>query len=233
MLWHVHFPKVIYQDGKRRTTTPYLEEYVEFANKLKAMQEYFFIFLPHPKFIHEVSLRSYTRKILGLLSEAKNTYIELDDDYRSVLVNADYIISDRSALIVESAAVGVPVLYMRNADYDEPLTEAVRPLIESYDQGTTCRDMIQFLRRCSAGMDPKREERALAFQECIPYFDGGCGERIKEDILDSLERELAQSVEVQAKWLREQNAQMEARIAKLEQEILRKTDDPSISNCKL
>lgn len=233
VLWHVHFPKIIYQDGKRRTTTPYLEEYVEFANKLKAMQEYFFIFLPHPKFIHEVSLRSYTRKILGLLSEAKNTYIELDDDYRSVLVNADYIISDRSALIIESAAVGVPVLYMRNADYDEPLTEAVRPLIESYDQGTTCRDMIQFLRRCSAGMDPKREERALAFQECIPYFDGGCGERIKEDILDSLERELAQSVEVQAKWLREQNAQMEARIAKLEQEILCKVNDPSISNCKL
>ena len=91
--------------------------------------------------------------------ELENVYLDLDDDYRPSLLNADAIISDRSAVMIEAATVGVPVLYMSNADYYEPMTAAVLPLVESYEQGQTCADMVAFVKRCRQGLDLNRDAR--------------------------------------------------------------------------
>ena len=211
VLWHVHFPKFVYQEnGKKDFATPYLEEYEEFAKHIKNIQDFFFIFLPHPKFLYERSLKLHTQKILKLLSETENVFIDLADDYRPSLVNADFIITDRSALMVESGSVGVPVLYMYNPDYKEPIAKAIEPLTDSYYQGTGCTDMIHFLNMCRKGEDPLKEDRKIAFTECIPYFDGKCGERIKEDIIESLNEERNCNIQ-------ERLMQQSARLEKLEQ----------------
>ena len=91
--------------------------------------------------------------------------------------------------MVEAGSRNIPVLYMYNPDFNEPLTEAIAPLIESYYQGTTSNDMEEFLDMCQNNEDPLWIKRKKAFAQCIPYFDGKCGERIKEDIIEALEAE--------------------------------------------
>ena len=187
-LWHLHFPKFIIQEGSAPVmATPYLSEYLQFIKIIKSSRDFFFIAQIHPKFMDcEEGLRNQARKLIELLENLPNVYIDRNDDYRPCLVCADFIITDRSAIMVEGAAVGVPIQYMLNADYSEPLTEAVKPLVDSYVQGYTAADMASFVEDCRKGIDTQKEAREKAFRECIPYFDGHCGERIKDDIADSL-----------------------------------------------
>ena len=91
--------------------------------------------------------------------------------------------------MVEAVCTGVPILYMHNKEYDEPLTPAIQPIIGTYYQGTGFEEMKEFVVQCQQGEDPLREKRIQAFRENIPYFDGKCGERIKDHIADALEKE--------------------------------------------
>lgn len=192
ILWHVHFPKYIPQpNGREYLSTPYMEEYVQFAQYAAQRPECFFIFQPHPKFLDCTGdLKANARRVLNTLRSLENVYIAWEDDYRPFLLHADCIITDRSALMVESGAVGVPVLYMSNADYQEPVTRAIQPLIDSYAHGTGARDMIDFVEQFLCGEDPRKTQREDAFRLCIPHFDGQCGRRIADDIADSIYAEI-------------------------------------------
>lgn len=189
ILWKVHFPKVILEKGKKRLVTPYLNEYELFSKSIKNYKDLFFIFMPHPKFfepIEERWLGNHIQNIKKNLDKEENVYIDISDDYRNSLLNASAIIIDRSAVMVEAGAIGVPVLFMKNKDYIEPVTEAIKPLIDSYYQGTSCRDIENFLGMINKGMDIKKSQRQNAFEKCIPFFDGKCGCRVKDDLINSL-----------------------------------------------
>lgn len=185
-LWKVHFPKIFEENGKDIFVTPDINEYIAFAEYVACHMETFFIFMPHPRFrepVKEKELQRLAEKLMSTLENVENVYIDTKDDYRFSLTNADFIIVDRSAVMVEAAAVGVPVLYMMNSNFEEPITEAIAPLINSYEKGSTCADMIEFTEACMRGDDQNRYIREESFRECIPFFDGHCGERIKEDIV--------------------------------------------------
>ena len=227
VLWKVHFPKVILEMGKVVMVTPYIKEYIAFAKKLNQYNDLFFVFMPHPRFKEfneDMTVRQELACLYSTLEKADNAYIDDRDDYRNSLLNADCIIVDRSAVMVEAGCVGVPVLYMYNPDYKEPMTNAVELLIESYYQGTTCEDIEKFINMFRKGEDPLKAQREAAFAECIPYFDGQCGERIKEDIVQSLEKERETNPWVQAARLAEKNEELGERIARLEEEIVRKNE---------
>lgn len=184
-LWKVHFPKIFEEGGKDIFVTPDVNEYIKFAEYASNNKDVFFIFMPHPRFQEPVknkTLQELANRLVNTLEEIDNVYIDRKDDYRFSIVNADMIIIDRSAVMVEAAAVDVPVLYMVNEQFYEPVTKAIEPLMESYEQGTSCDDMISFVETCLDGKDTRKELRNKAFHECIPFFDGNSGERIKEDI---------------------------------------------------
>ena len=191
-LWKVHFPNHIKVDGKDVLITPSLEEYVQFAKQIGSYSDLFFIFMPHPKFREMCQwiegADEQADKLFALLQQQENVYIDMDDDYRPALANADYIIIDRSAVMVEAGAMDVPVLYMQNQEFQEPSTKAIEPLIQSYYHGFRSEDMIQFLESCKNGIDPEKGNREKAFHQCIPYFDGCCGKRIAEDIVQEMEK---------------------------------------------
>lgn len=191
-LWKVHFPKIFEENGKDIFVTPDINEYIKFAKYAAERKDVFFIFMPHPRFKEPVKnprLQKLAVELVDTLKAVNNVYIDEKDDYRYSLINADYIIVDRSAVMVEAAATGVPILYMVNEQFYEPVTKGIEPIIESYYKGTTCEDMVQFLNNCLAGIDEKGEERKTAFENCYPYFDGLAGCRIKEDIIDSVIKE--------------------------------------------
>lgn len=192
ILWKVHFPKMVMIDDELKLFTPYIQEYINFVDFIKTDKNNFYIFMPHPRFM-EFNLDTQVQKELSELMDkvkrTNNIYVDDRDDYRNSLVNADAIIVDRSSVMVEAAAVGVPVLFMYNEDYREPMTKAIEPLVESYYQGTKTEDMVEFVHMINAGTDPKKSEREIQFFNCIPYFDGKCAKRIKEEIYSGIVEE--------------------------------------------
>lgn len=192
VLWKAHFPKTIIENNKIVQVTPDIEEYLAFSKEISHFKDLFFIFLPHPKFCDETiqeELRCKAKKLLEELEKLDNVYIDFADDYRPSLVNADAIIIDRSAVMIEAGALNIPILYMYNPNFNEPMTKAVAQLVEAYDQGINCNDMVAFLERFRNGVDNKRRERESGFKKCVPYFDGKSSERIKEEIIESLQKE--------------------------------------------
>lgn len=193
VLWKLHFPKEIVENGKRLTVTPPIEEYIEFAKCIGEYKDLFFIFMPHPRFKSKKTDPVIKKKIKALfdtVGRAENVFVDERDDYRESLANADFIIIDRSAVMVEAGAMKVPVLFLDNKEYKEPVTDAIKPLIKSYYHGTTCQDMQRFIEMCRKGEDPLKNVREMSFRECIPFFDGKCGNRIKEDIIRDLENHI-------------------------------------------
>lgn len=192
VLWKVHFPKIIEENGENIFVTPDINDYIRFAETIPEYEDYFFIFMPHPRFkapTKDAGLQELACNLMEKVEMLDNVYIDTADDYRDSLMNADYIIVDRSAVMVEAAAVRVPILFMYNPDYYEPVTDAIKELIDSYYQGSNYDDMVNFMEMIRAEEDPRKEEREAAFRKCIPYFDGKCAERIMDDIVKGLSEE--------------------------------------------
>lgn len=187
VIWKMHFPKVITEKGKKYQVSPDLKEYEKLARFLSAYKELFFVLLPHPKLLEcGGGWRKSIDRILLYIDRSENAYVDWSDDYRCSLLNADAVITDRSAVMVEAGAIGCPVLYMFNDKYKEPLTKPIKRLIDTYYNGSSYTDIRQFLKMISAGKDPKKTIRQSTFKKVIPFFDGKCGERIKDDLYQSI-----------------------------------------------
>lgn len=186
ILWKLHFPKLIYEGMVRKQVTPYLSEYLDFAEIIGQYKDLFFVVMPHPMFFSQTIDSGFSSDIEKLFKELKtkeNVWIEKESDYRKALYYANAIIVDRSAIMVEAGLCGVPVLYMKNQDYDEPLTKPVNSLVTSYEEGTTVEDIKQFVGKFQKGMLQSVVDRIVeAKKETIPFIDGKCGKRILEDI---------------------------------------------------
>lgn len=195
VLWKMHFPKDIMDQGRRVMITPVLDEYLEFAKRLGRYEDMEFIFLPHPKILHGIEvydvqgddeLIKKTAALLALLRNQNNVLIYEGDDYRPALASADAIMLDRSGTMVEAAMTGRPLLFLENRDYQEVWTPPIKALTASFAKGTGAEDMENFLEALQAD----ETEQYLGYKEALkqefPQAEGSCGCRIKEDILAGL-----------------------------------------------
>lgn len=197
IFWQMHFPA---KDGTPDFPEPYIWEYSKFAEKIcKYNEKFYFLVRLHPKFIEQYVKRGYQNDIdrfIYTLNNAENVYMYDESDYMPALLSADGIIGDRSALMIEAAALHKPVLYMTNFWYKEIMLESVSPIFESYYQGSQVYDIERFLDLVmDKEIDYKKEIRESAFMECIPYFDGNCGNRIVEDLVSGLEKEMMEEIQ--------------------------------------
>ncbi len=201
ILWKIHFPKKNIINGQPKMITPALEEYLKFADILDRFRDLFFVLMPHPKLLRgmvasdihgDQELVNFGERLKEILESKDNVAIDTSDDYRNSLYNADAIIIDRSAVMVETALLNVPVLYMHNADFNEPMTAPVQRIIDTYEQGTQAEDMISFVQRITDGDSFDISKRQRTTQEIFPDLDGCAGVRIKDDIIKSLDNEAAE-----------------------------------------
>ena len=185
LLWKVHFPKYFTEQENVYQATPALDEYRIFAEWLTNRNDFFVIFMPHPKFFEYEKFKEdgpIAEKIVSLLKENENVYIDTSDDYRRSLTNADAIIIDRSTVMVEAAVRNVPILYMHHHLFEEPMTPPVAHLLDTYGNGSSANDMIDFCKKVLSGADESKDRRKAAFEDIVPY-DGKCSERIKDDLM--------------------------------------------------
>ncbi len=195
VVWKIHFPKKVRENEKLYQITPYVREYIDFALKIDKYQNLFFVVLAHPKMLKGVvtsdvqgddTLMQQIEKLLAVLSEKENVYIDTDDDYRPSLYHADAIVIDRSAVMIEAAMLSVPVLLMKNSDYSEPMVAAVENVVRNFYQGSYCKDIEDFLDAFVQGENMQIHELEAAVKENFPLCDGACGQRIVDDIANGL-----------------------------------------------
>lgn len=192
-LWKVHFPQKMQVDNVEKIVTPSIEEYIKFAEYITKVQDVYFIFMPHPKFMEMckwiVGAEEKAKLLFEILNESNNATVFTEDDYRPAVLAADFAITDRSSLMIEIGVNNIPTMFVSNPNYFEPLSEGIKELVSSYIQGNTAEDMISFVEDCLNGVDTNKEIREKAFNKCVPYTDGKCGIRIIEDITTSLQLE--------------------------------------------
>jgi len=186
ILWKVHFPKRVF--GKQ--ITPEIEEYVKFIEWMKSQDDLFFVFMPHPKFFAELQQFFDVAAFRCALSDCKNLMIYDGDDYRPVLQNVDFIITDRSAIMIEAALTEKPILYVHNSKYREPLTPPVERLVDTYYSAKNCSDMIEYIENVVLkNNDYKRESRLNAIASVLPLHETPSGKRIANHLYEAMNEE--------------------------------------------
>lgn len=197
IFWQLHFPSL---DGNADYPEPHISEYLKFAKKICEYKDLFFLIRPHPKYFEICIQKGFTKEVeefQEVLGSTENLYVYNEPDYRPALLNSDYIIGDRSALMVEAIVLDVPVLYMTNFYYKEKMLSAVEPIFESYYQGSECFDMERYIDLVIYnGKDYKLNERRAACEKCIPLFDGKCGKRIVDGMAKKIMSEVEDNVGV-------------------------------------
>lgn len=187
VFWQMHFPSL---NGNANYPEPHISEYLKFAKKIREYGDLFFIVRPHPKYFDmciEKGFADEAEEFIEVLKSTENLYIYNEPDYRPALLNSDYVIGDRSALMIEAIVLGVPVLYMTNFYYKEKMLSAVEPIFESYYQGSESYDMERFVDLIIyRGKDYKADERRKACELCVPLFDGNCGQRIVNSMAEKI-----------------------------------------------
>lgn len=198
IVWKMHFPKKNNVNGKTVLITPEPDEYIEFAKNMGEHDDLFFIVMAHPKMLHGMvnsdtkgdgSLTDKARKLIQIIKKYENVCLDMSDDYRNSLYHADAIIMDRSAVVIEAAMTGKPVLMMQNADYKERWTDGVKQVAETFTQGCTATDMEHFINDVRHTKGKGQSETQAALDTYFPYYDGACGYRIKELIKREIKEE--------------------------------------------
>lgn len=205
VVWKMHFSKKIKSGTNTFQVTPYIEEYLEFARKIECFKEIFFIIMPHPKMLEgmissdvqgDEKLIELTGELFKIIKQNENTYIDTSLDYRNSMYSADAIIIDRSAVMVEAVMLGVPVLYMENKDYNEPLTQPIDFLMKSVEHGFCCNDMEIFLNSFISSGKINDTNRDSVINQVYPGNDWHSGLHIKNDLIESLRNERSKCVRV-------------------------------------
>lgn len=191
IFWQMHFPAL---DGNENYPEPNIEVYLQFVKKLHHYDKQFFLVRPHPKFYEVYEQKGFDKEVeefRNIIYNTENVFVYDAPDYRPALVNANYIIGDRSALMVESIVLDIPVLYMTNFYYKEKILDGIAPIFESYYQGSECYDMELFMDMIvNKKIDYKKCEREKAKELCIPFFDGKCGKRIVDEMASAILNEV-------------------------------------------
>ncbi len=181
----MHFPD---KEGNAAIPEPCISEYIEFLQNASKYRKLFFVVRPHPKYYEAYENLGFMEAVDNLkqiISDTENICIDEEKDYMPALTVADYYIGDRSALMIEAAVLGIPVLYMTNFYYKETMLPYVEGLVESFYQGEKAYDIERFIDMVVInGQDYKKTHRMEEVKKSIPYFDGLCGKRIVDKMAD-------------------------------------------------
>jgi len=185
LLMKVHFPKKV--AGK--FITPSISIYKKFLSEISKYNNIFCIFMPHPKFYEQLGKFESVHKFQALIKNAHNVIEYTGDDYRPVLMNADFHVIDRSALMIEAGVTGRPVLYVE-ANPEEKMTLPVEQIISKYYRAKNADDILRYVDQVAMmGEDPLKEERMEAVSAILPFEKSTAADLIVADIINSLDNE--------------------------------------------
>lgn len=193
VVWHVHFPcNYSVQNGQPVLSTFSWEDNKAILQEILKRKDLFFIFMPHHMFFGAFRykynvLPSDIYQFKQMLEQSDNTAIWYDD-YTPVLSWADAFLGERSAVTMEAMVTDKPICYLEKNP--EQYNEFGKDVVNATYYAQTPNDVVQFLDSYQKGVDGKRKDRSAVREKYFTtFYDGKCGERIKDDILNTLEIE--------------------------------------------
>lgn len=188
--WHTHFPcKYSTQDGKDVVSTFSWQDNLKILDLIKQDTVNFYIFMPHHMFfdvwekqfgISPEEINKFKKSLL----EGENSTVWYGE-YPEVLAWSDAFLGERSAVTMEMITTGKPVCYLeKNAEIYNKFGKSV---VSAYYYASDFNGVQDFFDLVKNNNDYKKDKREKVFQKYfLPFWDGKCGERIKNDILNSL-----------------------------------------------
>lgn len=188
--WHPHFPCDYSDcDGKKVLSTFPWDENLKMLEYIKNDKDNFYIFMPHHMFFGAFEFgycipHKEIEYFKNQLENGDNSTIWYGE-YPEVLTWCDAFLGERSAVTMEMLTTGKPVCYLEN--HPEVYNEFGKAAINSFYYAKNATEAIAFIESFKNNKpDIKAQARKAVFDKYIePYWDGKCGERIKEDILKS------------------------------------------------
>ena len=190
--WHTHFPcKYSTQGGKDVVSTFSWQDNLKILEYIKRDAKNFYIFMPHHMFFdiweNQFGISpEEINKFKKCLSEGEISTVWYGE-YPEVLAWSDAFLGERSAVTMEMITTGKPVCYLeKNAEIYNKFGNSV---VSAYYYASDFNGVQDFFNLLENNRDYKKDKREKVFNKYfLPFWDGKCGERIKNDILNSLSR---------------------------------------------
>lgn len=186
--WHVHFPcEYSTVNGENTLSTLSWNENIKIMNYIKEDKKNFYIFMPHHMFFGVFNSgfkipNDEISRFKQTLENGQNSTIWYGD-YPIVLANVDAFIGERSAVTMEMVTMNKPICYVESNP--EIYNEFGNDVIRSSYYASNADDVIKFLKIIDNN-DYKYDYSNINKKYIEKYFDGKCGERIKNEVLNSL-----------------------------------------------
>lgn len=187
--WHPHFPcDYSTKKGKPIISTFPWQENLKILDYIKKDEENFYIFMAHHMFFgtfeHKYNIPHDDIEIFKEQLSVSTNSIIWEGEYPEILAWSDVFLGERSAVTMEMITTNKPVIYLENCP--EVYNQFGKDVIKSYYYASNADTALDFLEKIKIGQDEKSEKRQKTFEKYIlPYWDGQCGERIKNDIICS------------------------------------------------
>lgn len=151
------------------------------------------IIRPHPlmfsNFLKNGAMTAYEIETLKVRIEyMDNVLFDQNKDYLETFRNCDYLISDKTSLLVEFFATRKPVVFCDTYEHDE-LTEASSQMVQTFYNISNSEELISAIEYLAEGNDKNKEFREAVALNTIKY-DGKAGKHIADAlILDNINKE--------------------------------------------
>jgi hypothetical protein len=197
--WQIHHYDCTRFEGVKKPRPGFhnipFKETCRILRYLQKEQDTFFALVTiHPYFHHRavsegVASRAEVDRFLKQLNDSDNSAWCEHLDYRYALAAADAFISEHSSLLVEMTLMNKPVLYLE----DIPVThnDFGSGIVSSHYKGKGVEDVATFVDMLNRNCDDNALHRRKALEKYLPLRDGKSGERILNDIVESISDELA------------------------------------------
>lgn len=159
---------------------------------IEKFKELIVIFRPHPLQLKKLKNNEQSSDLLfekfrRKLNEINNIVLDESPDYRESFCLSDGLISCSSSLIFEYFATMKPIMHTPKA-YEEELNDDGK-ILEYLYNGDSIKEIEMFFDNILKEQDVLKEKRKSVISEFIFAVDGKNGERIKEYVINELEKE--------------------------------------------
>jgi hypothetical protein len=149
----------------------------------------FLLVRPHPMFFSSMRLNglwsaAQVAEFKERLREANNMELDEQPEYCGAFAVASALLADAGSFLLEFLPTGKPIVYLHRVD--GPGLSEEGEVIDNYVVVRSAGELPDVIDRLGSGKDPQREMRLAAVQEFLHLQDGRAGERICQDIANSL-----------------------------------------------
>lgn len=200
VVWHPHFPcnKSI-KDKEPVMSTFSWQDNVDILNYIEKQRDLFFVFMPHHMFWDQFECgynvpASEISRFKEKINTLENTFL-WEDDYPQILALGDAFMGERSAVTMEMLVTGKPVLYLeKNPEIYNVFGKAA---VDAFYYASSAKDIPPYIDMLRTTLDPKEKKRRAVFNKYIgTYYDGKSGERIVNDIKETIKKEKLKTPEI-------------------------------------